>query len=42
MVWATIVGGAVGAAAAMAALRHREAGVGLVVYTLWISLSDRS
>ncbi len=38
--WATIVGGAAGAAAAMAALRHREAGVGLMAYTLWISLLE--
>ncbi|MEV5896381.1 hypothetical protein [Nonomuraea fuscirosea] len=40
VVWATIAGGAVGAAAAMAALRHREVGVGLMAYTLWVSLLE--
>jgi hypothetical protein len=38
--WATIIGGAIGVAAAMAALRHREVGVGLVAYTLWISFLE--
>lgn len=40
--WATIIGGAIGVAAAMAALRHREVGVGLVAYTLWVSLLEFS
>ncbi|MDX3104102.1 hypothetical protein [Nonomuraea angiospora] len=38
--WATIIGGAIGVAAAMAALRHREAGAGLVAYTVWVSLLE--
>ncbi|MFC5833398.1 hypothetical protein [Nonomuraea insulae] len=38
--WATIIGGTIGLAAAMAALRHREVGIGLVAYTLWISLVE--
>ncbi|RVX42353.1 hypothetical protein EDD27_4977 [Nonomuraea polychroma] len=37
---ATVIGGAIGVAAAMAALRHREVGVGLVAYTLWVSLVE--
>ncbi|MEV0148312.1 MULTISPECIES: hypothetical protein [unclassified Nonomuraea] len=37
---ATIIGSAIGVAAAMAALRHREVGVGLVAYALWISLLE--
>ncbi|WP_157099267.1 hypothetical protein [Microbispora sp. ATCC PTA-5024] len=37
---ATIVGGAIGAAAALTALRHREVGAGLVAYTLWVSLLE--
>ncbi|MEV4159643.1 hypothetical protein [Nonomuraea dietziae] len=38
--WATIIGGAIGVAAAMAALRYREIGVGLLAYTLWVSLLE--
>lgn len=38
--WATIIGGAIGLAAAMAALWHREVRVGLMVYTLWVSLLE--
>nr|WP_152992471.1 hypothetical protein [Nonomuraea pusilla] len=38
--WATIIGGAIGVAAAMAALRCREIGVGLLAYTLWVSLLE--
>ncbi|TMR21490.1 hypothetical protein ETD86_15050 [Nonomuraea turkmeniaca] len=38
--WATIIGGAIGVAAAMAALRHREVGIGLVAYTLWVSILE--
>ncbi|MEU6782782.1 hypothetical protein ABZ912_26575 [Nonomuraea angiospora] len=38
--WATIFGGAIGVAAAVAALRYREIGVGLLAYTLWISLLE--
>ncbi|MFC7588368.1 hypothetical protein ACFQYP_35195 [Nonomuraea antimicrobica] len=38
--WATIIGGAIGVAAAMAALRDREIGVGLLAYTLWVSLLE--
>ncbi|MER7505268.1 hypothetical protein [Nonomuraea pusilla] len=38
--WATIFGGAIGVAAAMAALRYREIGAGLLAYALWVSLLE--
>ncbi|MFC6086549.1 hypothetical protein [Sphaerisporangium aureirubrum] len=40
VVGSAILGGAIGGAAAMVALRHREVGVGLVVYTLWVSFLE--
>ncbi|MET7460419.1 hypothetical protein [Nonomuraea sp. NPDC005501] len=38
--WATIIGGAIGGIAATAALRHRGVRVGLLAYTLWVSLLE--